>query len=69
MIIITHLLAEPLTPREQTVLELIVSGATSKEASDKLGISPRTVEFHRANIMDKFEAKNVADLMRMVMEH
>lgn len=58
---------EPLTPRERTVLELIVKGATSREASTTLGISPRTIEFHRANIMQKFAAKNVADLMRMVM--
>jgi FixJ family two-component response regulator len=49
------------------VLDLIVRGATSKEASSELGISPRTVEFHRANIMVKYSARNIADLMRMVM--
>lgn len=60
---------EPLTPREVMVLDLIVSGSTSREAGTALGISPRTIEFHRANIMQKFAARNVADLMRMVMEH
>ena len=66
--IINHSLSEPLTQREQTVLDLIVQGSTSKEASEALGISPRTVEFHRANIMLKYSARNVADLMRMVMK-
>lgn len=58
---------EPLTPRESAVLALIVQGATSKRAGDTLGISSRTVEFHRANIMAKLSAKNVADLMRIVL--
>ena len=57
-----------LTPREAAVLNLIIHGATSRAASVELGISPRTVEFHRANIMLKLSAKNVADLMRIVLE-
>ena len=61
-------MSESLTPREQTVLDLIVKGATSREAGDALGISPHTVEFHRLNIMQKYSARNIADLMRMVME-
>ena len=60
---------ESLTPREVAVLKLIVEGATSREAGDALGISPRTIEFHRANIMQKFSARNVADLMRRVLEN
>jgi hypothetical protein len=39
----------------------------SKEAGRKLGISPRTVEFHRARIIEKVDAKNTADLIRIVM--
>lgn len=61
-----HISTDDLTPRESAVLALIVQGATSKRAGDTLGISPRTVEFHRANIMAKLSAKNVADLMRIV---
>jgi FixJ family two-component response regulator len=56
-----------LTPREAAVLELIIQGATSRSAGITLGISSRTVEFHRANIMQKLSAKNVADLMRIVL--
>jgi FixJ family two-component response regulator len=58
---------EPLTRRERDVLSLIVEGASSKEAGRKLGISPRTVEFHRARIIEKVDAKNTADLIRIVM--
>lgn len=54
----------PLTPRERITLAQIVRGASSKEAARLLGVSPRTVEFHRANIMQKLGAKNVADLVR-----
>ena len=55
-----------LTQREQAVLVQIAVGASSKEAGRVLGISPRTVEFHRANILQKLKAKNTADLMRIV---
>jgi DNA-binding CsgD family transcriptional regulator len=56
-----------LTPREQAVLARIVAGSSSKEAAQRLGISHRTVEFHRANILQKLGAKNTADLMRIVL--
>src|ERR1700682_2545152 len=55
---------DSLTPRERVALAQIVRGASSKEAAPVLGISPRTVEFHRANIMQKLGAKNTADLVR-----
>jgi FixJ family two-component response regulator len=58
---------EPLTRREQDVLARIVAGASSKEAGRDLGISPRTIEVHRARIMEKLGAKNAADLIRIVM--
>ncbi len=57
-----------LTPREREVLEEIIKGASSKEAGRRLGISPRTVEVHRARIMDKVGARNTADLVRLVLE-
>ena len=56
-----------LTPRERITLAHIVRGASSKEAARLLGVSPRTVDFHRANVMQKLGAKNVADLVRKVV--
>jgi len=56
-----------LTPRECDVLKAIAGGASNKEAGRMLGISPRTVEVHRAKIMDKLGARNAADLVRIVM--
>src|SRR5690349_6487286 len=58
---------ESLTAREATVLTMIVGGATNREAALALGISPRTVEFHRANIMQKSGARNLAELMLMML--
>jgi DNA-binding CsgD family transcriptional regulator len=56
-----------LTPRERMVLAQIVRGASSKEAARTLGIGPRTIEFHRAHIMQKLGAKNTVDLVRRVL--
>ena len=56
-----------LTPRERVALAQIARGASSKEAARTLGISPRTMEFHRANIMQKLGAKNTVDLVRRVL--
>ena len=58
---------EPLTAREQDVLRGLVEGASNKEIARQLGISPRTIEVHRARIMEKLGAKNAADLIRLVM--
>jgi FixJ family two-component response regulator len=58
---------EPLTRREREVLEKFASGASNKEAGRQLGISPRTIEDHRANVMKKLGARNAADLIRIVM--
>jgi FixJ family two-component response regulator len=56
-----------LTAREQQVLERIVAGRLNKQIADDLGISIKTVEAHRANIMDKLKANTVADLMRIAL--
>ena len=56
-----------LTPREREVLELITNGQSNKEAGRELGISPRTIEVHRARVMEKLGARNTADLMRIVL--
>lgn len=58
---------ERLTAREREVLGRIAQGASNKEAGRELGISPRTIEVHRARIMEKLGAKNAADLMRIVL--
>lgn len=58
--------ADLLTPREKDVLEQIAHGASNKEAGRTLGISPRTIEVHRARIMEKLAARNTADLVRIV---
>ncbi len=66
---LTNIGGSVLTPREREVLREIATGASSKEAGRILGISPRTVEVHRARIMDKLGARNAADLMRIIFSH
>lgn len=56
---------EKLTSREYQVLGIIVGGKSNKEAAAKIGISPRTVEFHRAHIMEKTGAKGLPELVRL----
>lgn len=56
---------DTLTPREREVLELVVTGLTSKEIARKLDNSPRTVEVHRTKVMEKLGAETLADLVRM----
>ncbi len=58
---------DSLTPREREVLSQIAAGASNKEAGRHLGISPRTIEVHRARIMEKLGARNAADLVRIVL--
>jgi len=56
-----------LTQREREVLAQIAGGASNKEAGRRLGISPRTIEVHRASIMVKLGARNAADLVRIAL--
>ncbi len=58
---------EKLSGREREVLALIVKGRLNKQIADDLGISIKTVEAHRANIMDKMEARNMAELMKSAL--
>ena len=60
-------LLRKLTTREQQVLERITAGRLNKQIADDLGISIKTVEAHRASIMDKTNSGTVADLMRVVL--
>jgi FixJ family two-component response regulator len=57
--------AESLTPREREVLALIVEGKANKVVAIDLGLSERTVEIHRANVMEKMGARSVAHLVKM----
>ena len=56
-----------LTGRESQVLERIVAGRLNKQIADDLGISIKTVEAHRANIMEKMGANTVADLLKVAL--
>jgi len=57
-----------LTPREHEVLELLTKGQANKVMAHELGLSQRTVEIHRAHVMEKMGAKSVAQLVRMTMD-
>jgi len=56
-----------LTDRERMVLGHLLRGSSSKEVARDLGISPRTADFHRANIIEKLGARNTADVIRRVL--
>ena len=56
-----------LTPREREVLELAARGLHAKEIAAKLDISPRTVEVHKAHVMEKLGVRNVAELVRFAV--
>ena len=58
-----------LTRREQEVLEAIAAELTTKEISDKLFISPKTVETHRMNLMSKLGAKNSVGMIKIAIEN
>lgn len=57
-----------LTPREREVLELLVVGHPNKVIAHRLDISPRTVEIHRAHVMEKMKAKSLPELVRTAMQ-
>jgi FixJ family two-component response regulator len=64
---ITQSLLSKLTGRERQVLERIVAGRLNKQIADDLSISIKTVEAHRANIMEKLNVNTVADLLRLAL--
>ena len=77
--IITNILAESfskpepveqgeITPREKEVLELVAKGNSTKQVADKLGISVRTVESHRINMLKKMKVSNTAELIKKAIE-
>lgn len=56
-----------LTVREREVLTRIVGGKANKVVADELGLSPKTIEVHRASVMRKMEAQSLAELVRMTL--
>lgn len=56
------------TPREHEVLKLVWTGYSNREIADRLGISSRTIEAHRASLMKKLRVANTAQLVRVAIE-
>jgi DNA-binding NarL/FixJ family response regulator len=61
--------AAHLTPREREMLRLIGEGYTNSRIAEALGISIKTVERHRTNLMAKLDAHNLVELIRVAMKH
>lgn len=59
---------ESLTAREREVLDLMIQGKQNKVIAQELDISPRTIEIHRARVMEKMNAQSVAQLVRMTLD-
>lgn len=57
----------PLTPRQREVLQLLAEGRSMKEVAATLGMTPRTVAFHKYRVMDQFRLKSTADLVQFAM--
>jgi len=55
-----------LTPREQEVITMVVSGMLNKQIADQLGVAENTVKVHRSRVMEKMQAQSVAELVRMI---
>jgi len=58
---------QALTPRQKTILRLVSQGLTNREIAGHLGISVRTVEVHRFNLMRRLRVRNVAQLLRQAL--
>jgi len=56
-----------LTPREREVMEMVTEGRSNKEIANSLGVSAKTIEAHRARVMEKMQAGSLAELVRMVL--
>lgn len=57
-----------LTQKEKEVIRYLMEGFSSKEIADKMDISPRTIETHRANVLNKFHLKNTTELIKKILE-
>jgi FixJ family two-component response regulator len=65
---VTRQRLQSLTPREVQVMRLVTRGKANKVIGAELGVSQRTVEIHRAHVMEKMQARSLAELVRMVMD-
>ena len=61
------ILQAPLTPREQDILQQVAEGLSNREIADLLNLSHKTVEVHRAKVMQKMSARTLSQLIRMAM--
>ena len=62
---IVESMTHPITARHEQIIRFIAEGLTSKQIGDRLGISARTVEAHRFNLMRRLRVRNVAELLRV----
>jgi DNA-binding NarL/FixJ family response regulator len=60
---------ESVTPREREIIQLLAEGHSNKEAATRLGVSVKTIEAHRANIMRKLRLRSVSDLVRYAIRN
>jgi DNA-binding CsgD family transcriptional regulator len=60
---------DPLTPRQREVLRLVAEGHSAKEIAGILSISTKTVEFHKAAVMERLGVRSTAQLTRYAVEH
>lgn len=60
-------LMDRLTARERQVMSMLLRGESTKEVAGRLGLSPKTVDVHRAHILSKMQADSIADLVRIVL--
>ena len=61
--------AQQLTQRQREILQLLVEGNSAKEIANLLNISPRTVEFHKYNMMSKLKLKSLSALIQYAIKH
>jgi two-component system, NarL family, response regulator NreC len=62
-------LFQELTRREKQILQFVVDGYTSRQVADQLGLSPRTVDHHRSNLLKKFQMNNSVDLVNFAVKN
>ncbi len=65
----THKPAIDITPRQREILKMVAMGHTNREIGEVLTISVRTVEVHRFNLMRRLNVRNVAQLLRLALQH